>query len=164
MGNRRIRGKFSGNCPKCGVYREFLAVDHIVPRWKFRAGIVFGDPECNSNIQYICDNCHADKTRIEMETENPSKRPESREKIKEGIKRTGWKPTEEWRAKQSLSHKGLKPSDETRAKHTENNLRAWATTRRTPEAVAKRKQQAADRAQRRLAERSGGPFNEPVKI
>lgn len=147
MGNRRrLGGKVSGNCPKCGIYREFLAIDHVIPSWKFRAGIVFGNPNAIENIQYICDNCHADKTRREMETENPAKRIESRKKIKEGIQRTGWKPTAEWRAKQSHSHKGLTASDETKAKITQANKIAWATKRQRKMT----EQQKIDRTQRMI--------------
>ena len=145
--SRKHKGKVSGNCPLCGLYREYLAVDHIVPRWKFRAGIVVGDPEADTNIQYICDNCHADKTRLEMKADNPSKRPEVREKIKQGIKRTNWQPTEEWRARQSASHTGLKLSAETKAKIVEKNKVAWATIRRRTPLT---QQERIDRAQRKI--------------
>lgn len=74
--------KHSGDCPLCGIYREFLAKDHIVPRWKFRDGSVSGNPEEPSNIQYICDNCHADKTRLDVPFE---KRSESSRKIQAAL-------------------------------------------------------------------------------
>lgn len=57
--------KHSGNCPICGTWRERLAKDHITPRWKFRDGLVSGNMDDPNNIQYICDNCHADKTSRE---------------------------------------------------------------------------------------------------
>ena len=43
----------------------FLVQDHIEPRWKFKYGFTQGNPHAPENLQYICDNCHADKTRIE---------------------------------------------------------------------------------------------------
>jgi hypothetical protein len=49
----------SGYCAICGMYRESLHRDHIIPKW---AGGSHG-PE---NIQYICANCHQDKTIEEI--------------------------------------------------------------------------------------------------
>ena len=61
----------------CGIYRERLVREHIVPRWKFKSGLAQGNPNQKSNIQYICDNCHADKTWIdgtrERRAENAAK-------------------------------------------------------------------------------------------
>jgi hypothetical protein len=37
-----------------------------VPRWKYRAGLVKGDPDEPKNIQWICDNCHADKSHDDI--------------------------------------------------------------------------------------------------
>ena len=56
----------SGECLKCGVYREFLHRDHIVPKWSWKQlhGTLDG-VEDDSNIQYLCANCHEDKTRQE---------------------------------------------------------------------------------------------------
>ena len=51
--------KGSGACPKCGTIRFRLHRDHIVPRWK-------GGPDESSNIQYLCANCHEDKTCEDM--------------------------------------------------------------------------------------------------
>lgn len=46
----------SGNCPLCGTWRRALHQDHITPKWK-------GGTDAPVNLQYICANCHQDKTR-----------------------------------------------------------------------------------------------------
>lgn len=51
--------KISGNCKICGVYRKSLERDHILPKWK--GGL--DDPD---NIQYLCSNCHRDKTAKDL--------------------------------------------------------------------------------------------------
>jgi hypothetical protein len=48
-----------GNCSLCGVWRNTLHRDHIIPRCK-------GGTEDPSNFQYICANCHEDKTRSDL--------------------------------------------------------------------------------------------------
>lgn len=54
------RGKnVSGPCQKCGLARERLQCDHIVPRRK-------GGSDDPSNLQFLCANCHEDKTRAEL--------------------------------------------------------------------------------------------------
>lgn len=53
------REKRSGNCGLCKIYRISLHGDHIVPRWK-------GGSEEAENIQWICSNCHEDKTREDL--------------------------------------------------------------------------------------------------
>ena len=54
-----VNPRRGGPCGKCGVERRFLHRDHIMPR--FRGGT--DDP---SNIQYLCANCHEDKTAEDM--------------------------------------------------------------------------------------------------
>ena len=44
-----------GNCELCGTYRKVLHRDHIKPRF-------LGGTDDASNIQYLCANCHEDKT------------------------------------------------------------------------------------------------------
>jgi 5-methylcytosine-specific restriction enzyme A len=57
---RRPRAKRpSGPCQSCGTIRRSLHRDHIVPRWKGGTD----DPE---NIQWLCANCHEDKTRYDL--------------------------------------------------------------------------------------------------
>jgi hypothetical protein len=52
----------SGSCqnPKCGVWRQSLHRDHIVPRVVKEAR---GENPDLDNIQLLCANCHEDKTR-----------------------------------------------------------------------------------------------------
>lgn len=57
---RRPRAKRpSGPCQKCGTVRRSLHREHIVPRWK-------GGSDEPDNIQWLCANCHEDKTREDM--------------------------------------------------------------------------------------------------
>jgi hypothetical protein len=51
----------SGNCIKCGVWRQALHRDHIVPKWQ-------GGHNGPSNRQLLCANCHEDKTLAERKT------------------------------------------------------------------------------------------------
>ena len=54
MGNR-----ISGKCLYCETHRVSLHRDHIIPK-------SLGGSDDKSNIQYLCANCHEDKTREEM--------------------------------------------------------------------------------------------------
>lgn len=57
---RRPRAKRpSGNCLRCGMWRKSLHREHIIPRCK-------GGSEEPDNIQWLCANCHEDKTREDM--------------------------------------------------------------------------------------------------
>lgn len=49
----------SGDCPNCGTWRYSLHRDHIIAKWK-------GGIDEESNCQYICANCHEDKTRQDL--------------------------------------------------------------------------------------------------
>jgi hypothetical protein len=49
----------SGDCQKCGVFRQSLHRDHVVPK-------VRGGADDESNVQYLCANCHEDKTRDDL--------------------------------------------------------------------------------------------------
>jgi 5-methylcytosine-specific restriction endonuclease McrA len=57
--NLRRPPRPSGHCPLCDTWRESLHEDHIVP--KFKGGL-----DTPNNKQYICANCHEDKTREDM--------------------------------------------------------------------------------------------------
>lgn len=48
----------SGNCVKCGTYRKALHRDHIVPK-------SIGGSNSDDNIQWLCANCHEDKSLAE---------------------------------------------------------------------------------------------------
>ncbi len=70
-----------GLCQKCGVERISRHRDHITPRYK---GIELGwtpeQIEAPENIQYICANCHEDKTRQDLKGRKNS--PEARAKMR----------------------------------------------------------------------------------
>jgi 5-methylcytosine-specific restriction endonuclease McrA len=55
-----IKRKYrSGYCKHCGIWRKSLHRDHIIPKCK-------GGIEDPSNYQYLCANCHEDKTRQDL--------------------------------------------------------------------------------------------------
>lgn len=82
----------NGPCQKCGTWRARLQRDHIIP--KFEGGS--DDP---SNFQYLCANCHEDKTIDDMKRRRDS--PETRAKRIASL--TGRKHTPEHRAKIAAS-------------------------------------------------------------
>lgn len=71
-----------GNCAACGIERQSLHRDHIVPKYK-------GGIDDESNIQYLCANCHEDKTKIDLTGRKLSD-----------------KMPDEWRQHLSDAHKG----------------------------------------------------------
>jgi len=87
----------SGTCPQCGTWRYSLHRDHIVPKFK-------GGSDDTSNHQYICANCHEDKSRIERIGARVFT-AEHRAKI--GAAKRGTKASAETRAKMSASHVGM---------------------------------------------------------
>lgn len=72
----------SGTCQFCGTYRRTLHKDHIVPR-------ALGGADDPTNWQFLCANCHEDKTVAERQTP-------------------------EWRAFASQQHRGKKWTPEQR--------------------------------------------------
>jgi hypothetical protein len=84
-----------GNCQKCGMQRPYLQRDRIVPG--FLGGIY--EP---SNIQYLCANCHEDKTRAELSGIKRSK--EAKEKMRSAA--LGRHHTEEAKKKIGEASKG----------------------------------------------------------
>jgi len=64
----------SGNCLKCGTWRHWLHKDHVVPRFA-------GGADTPDNWQFICANCHEDKTREDFKHRST---PAYREKISAG--------------------------------------------------------------------------------
>ena len=75
----RIRGSSdwrkdrSGNCQICGIWRKVLQRDRIIPK---REGGTYA-PE---NVQWICANCHQDKTSLEQSAAHKG-RPKPPEQI-----------------------------------------------------------------------------------
>lgn len=154
-------GAFPGNCEMCGIYRWCRDQDHIIPRWK-------GGTDDPSNIQYVCQNCHRDKTREDMtglkqspewiekraaanrgkkrsiesraRMSEAQHRPEVKAKVVAGL--TGLKRSTETRANMSeAQRRRAKPSEETRAKMSKAQKAHWALT----------PQERIERAQRALA-------------
>ena len=96
----------SGDCAICGIYRYSLHRDHIVPRWKFKYGLVEGDPTDPANFQYLCANCHEDKTREEFLSD---------EYRRIAVARVGLY-TDEYRERQRQDRLGKQHTSEARAK------------------------------------------------
>jgi len=71
----------SGTCPLCGTWRQTLHRDHKIPKFK-------GGSDDESNIQYICANCHEDKSRDE----------------RIGVKRPPF--SDEWKANMATAQRG----------------------------------------------------------
>ena len=55
----------SGNCIKCGLWRNYLQRDHIIPKFE-------GGSDAPTNIQLLCANCHEDKTQEERRRRKPT--------------------------------------------------------------------------------------------
>src|SRR5712691_4661288 len=97
----RQKSRSMKNCQKCGIERQSLHRDHIIPKWKSGA-------DAEANIQYICANCHEDKTREDLK---------------------GFRHSNETKAKLSKRSKeywASGHSEETRVKLSTANKRAWA--------------------------------------
>ncbi len=114
--------KRGGWCGLCWTLRRSLHRDHIVPRSK-------GGGEEDSNIQYICANCHEDKTREDLKGRKYSpetiermrnaqlgknRSPQHRERLIAAARRR--RHSDETKAKISAAHKGKTVSPETIAK------------------------------------------------
>ena len=124
----------SGNCVTCGIHRDRLVRDHIVPRWKFKIGIVLGNPNQKSNIQYICDNCHADKTRIDG----------TRERRAEAARKALALFTPEQRSENARKAALALAAQQTPEQRSENTRKGYAAsiTRQTPEEKEARRKAA----------------------
>jgi len=73
------RYKRSGDCVLCGTWRQSLHRDHIVPKFK-------GGSDEPSNWQFICANCHEDKTRLDLKgRKRPPRSKETKEKIRAAV-------------------------------------------------------------------------------
>jgi len=55
-----------GNCQRCGIFRESLHREHIIPAVVKRKR---GEDPDKDNIQYLCANCHEDKTKEDSRSE-----------------------------------------------------------------------------------------------
>jgi len=115
----------TGNCVKCGTWRQSLHRDHIIAKCN-------GGSDDPSNIQLLCANCHEDKTREDLTGRTISE--ETRAKIKGHPHRGPKHHSPETRAKIGEARKGQVFTPETRAKMStsakESSKRGWETRRR----------------------------------
>ena len=143
--------KRSGNCQRCGTPRRSLHRDHILPRWK-------GGGDEPANIQWLCANCHEDKTRDDLKgIPGPNRgktfTPESRQCMSVAAS------TSQHRGGHT---KGLKFSEERRAQHSEAMKRA-AKSRVMPPASEVRKQKVSESLRRFHAAKRAGSSGETVE-
>jgi hypothetical protein len=109
----KSRDRVRGNCQHCGIYRWTLHRDHIEP-------VALGGSDDEENIQYICANCHEDKTREDI--------------IRIAKERPGLMGGATW-------------TEEMKEKVRQSNLKAWTPEKREEhrriqkEAWARRKQE-----------------------
>ena len=102
--SRGLRQRPSGNCPKCGSWRQSLHRDHILPKYK-------GGSDAEDNVQYICANCHEDKSRLDLQGKPGN--------------RVGKKNSAEHRRKQREGMLAAWRRPETRARLVTGLLAAW---------------------------------------
>jgi hypothetical protein len=122
----------------CGVLRHCLDKDHIHPRWKCKRDNWTKDQtEHESNIQFLCQNCHYDKTvedvkgkeysieaRNNISISNRNRVCSESAKIKISARHKGIPLSPEHKSKVSASLKGRTLSSEHK-----NNLRISALKR-----------------------------------
>lgn len=125
----------SGNCPKCGAFRQRLQKDHIVPRWKARmCGWSSDQYNAPDNIQLLCANCHEDKTlaetteRGQTEEANEKRRQanlkrftsaESRETLGAQVKQAYQENPDRWKNRRNYRDAAWRQS------HSEKLRAAW---------------------------------------
>lgn len=116
----------SGLCEHCGTYRERLQYDHIIPRWK-------GGSDAPENRQWLCANCHEDKTRADI-SERHKGHPHTPEHIaKRAAANTGKTRTPEQRARISAAASARAARmgpDHYRAMRAVRNGQPWSAARR----------------------------------
>lgn len=92
--HKRQSERRAGPCQKCGTERPSLHRDHIQPLWAGGSNEPF-------NIQYICANCHQDKTTAECQSpeyralKSRAMTPERRALARERTHRRGRLPARE---------------------------------------------------------------------
>jgi superfamily II helicase len=120
----------SGKCPLCGTFRERLQKDRIVPA-------MHGGTYAPENVQYICANCHEDKTRKELRERKTT--AETRAKLSRALK--GKRVTENAKRLISERQKANWKGNETRREALSKSMRgnkARTGMTNSPESNAKR--------------------------
>ena len=116
--------KKSGNCENCGTYRELLQRDHIIP--VHRGGI-----GAKENIQYLCANCHEDKTRLELSELAKGRTFSEEHKRKIGLARKGKTFTDEHKENLAISLRNKLSQPEVRENMRNSHLgKPWSQKRR----------------------------------
>jgi hypothetical protein len=112
----------SGPCEKCGTHRARLNRDHIVPTWKAkRLGWTDQQRNAPSNIQWLCANCHQDKSWSEQSEASRTRIAEDPEAHRARVRRNVVKAHEACRGKPSWN-KGVPASEETRRRLSASHI------------------------------------------
>jgi len=120
-------GDRSGHCPLCGTWRKVLVRDHIHPKH-------LGGTEDSSNLQYICANCHQDKTEAELKARViTDQERENRRNAQLG--KVGHPMSPETKAKLLATHVGKPLSLETRYKISAAKSKSGSLGRRMRRSV-----------------------------
>lgn len=154
----------SGPCAFCGTQRRSLHRDHIVPKWK-------GGNDDDSNIQFLCANCHEDKTRIDLKGSpgrrkgtkqppgfvSPMKRPEVAAKVSKAL--LGKKrPDVSVRNREQgavRDHWQGPDNEKRRREHSERCKRQWSDPAIRAKRIAAKKQWFAENAELARANAKG---------
>lgn len=154
------RDSTAGNCQKCRTWRPQRQRDHIVPkRVAFLRGWTKEQTDAPENIQFLCANCHEDKTRAENAITNKGRicSDETRKKLaavqrgrkhSEAVLASMRKPhrsppprTPEHSAKIAAANRGRAWTAESRAKASASHRgRPWSFARKV-RAFIKRQEQ-----------------------
>lgn len=120
----RTRSK-SGDCAKCGTWRQVLQRDHIVPRSIARKlGWSLEQTNATENLQFICANCHQDKSLAEIAAANCGRVASESTRAKLSAAQTGRRHSEATRLKMRKPHRSAPPrTAEHRARQGRSNRR-----------------------------------------
>jgi HNH endonuclease/NUMOD3 motif len=137
--SRRDREK-NGNCAVCGIYREVLQRDHIVPRHMARKlGWTKEQTDAPENIQRLCANCHQDKTLAEVAAVNKGRVASTDTRRKLAAVNVGRKHTEATRLAMHKRHRSYRRTPEHQAKlNAAKTGRVWTVASRAKASASKR--------------------------
>lgn len=109
----RKRPDKSGNCALCGIYRKVLVRDRKIPGRE-------GGKYTPDNIQWICANCHQDKTALEQSAAHKGRPKSAEQRAKMSAWQIGMPKSEATKAKIRATLTGYKHTAETRKKMSES--------------------------------------------